>query len=81
LGGAYFKKGMLDEALEQFNKAISIKPSYGEAHNNVAVVYFLKKEYKEAWRHLKIAQELHAQVNPKFVEDLKKAYPEPLDNK
>lgn len=80
LGGAYFRKGMLNEALEQFNKAIGLNPEYGEAHNNLAVVYFLKKEYKDAWRHLKIAQKLHAQVNPKFVEELKKAYPERPDH-
>ena len=80
MGGAYFRKGMLNEALEQFNKAIGINPEYGEAHNNLAVVYFLRKEYKDAWRHLKIARKLHAQANLKFVEDLKKIYPEPQDN-
>ena len=34
LGTAYFQKGNLKEALEQFEKAISINPEYAEAKQN-----------------------------------------------
>ena len=75
-GGAYFRKGMLKEASEQFHRAIALDPNHGDAHNNLAVIYYLTKQYDLAWKHLRLAQKLGAKVNPKFVEDLKKAAPE-----
>jgi len=80
LGGAYFRKGMLNEALEQFKKTIGISPEYGEAHNNLAVVYFMTKQYDLAWKHLRLAEKFGAKVNPTFVEDLKRISPEPEKN-
>ncbi len=80
LGSAYFRKGMIKEALEQFEKALEINPDYGEAHNNLAVIYFLSHQYDMAWRHMRLAEKFGAKVNPKFVEDLKKASPEPEKN-
>lgn len=80
LGGAYFRKGMMNEALEQFNKTIGIDPRCGEAHNNLAVVYFLTKQYDLAWKHLRLAEKFRAKVNPKFVEDLKNVSPDPEKN-
>ncbi|MGD8537793.1 MAG: tetratricopeptide repeat protein [Candidatus Aminicenantes bacterium] len=76
-GGAYFRKGMLKEASEQFHRTIALDPNHGDAHNNLAVIYYLTKQYDIAWKHLRLAEENGAKVNPKFVEDLKKAAPEP----
>lgn len=77
LGGAYFRKGMIKEALDQFKKTIELDSKSGEAHNNLAVIYFLTKDYDLAWKHLRLAEEFGAKVNPKFIEDLEKVYPEP----
>jgi tetratricopeptide (TPR) repeat protein len=75
-GGAYFRKGMLKEASGQFNKTIELDPNHGDAHNNLAVIYYLTKQYDLAWKHLRLAEESGAKVNPKFVEDLKRVAPE-----
>lgn len=75
-GGAYFRKGMLKEASEQFTRTIALDPNHGDAHNNLAVIYYLTKKYDLAWKHMRLAEENGAKVNPKFVEDLKKAAPE-----
>jgi Flp pilus assembly protein TadD len=35
LGNAYFKKGMLDEAIEQYKKALALNPNLRGARNNL----------------------------------------------
>jgi len=37
LGASAFQIGMLDKAIEAYNKALSIKPDYAEAYNNIGV--------------------------------------------
>jgi tetratricopeptide (TPR) repeat protein len=48
LGNLYQRKGELDEAIEQYEKALSIQPGYTLALNNLAAVYTIKKEYIKA---------------------------------
>jgi tetratricopeptide (TPR) repeat protein len=55
IGNAYEREGRLDEAIEHFKKAITIKPSYARAHNNLGNAYTKKgmfgkavAEYKKA---------------------------------
>ena len=44
MGGALQEHGKLDEAVEAFNKALTIKPDYAEAYNNMGVT--LKEQGK-----------------------------------
>ena len=44
MGVALKEQGKLDEAIEAYNKALSIKPDYAEAHNNMGVA--LKEQGK-----------------------------------
>ena len=38
ISGAFYKEiGKLDEAVKRFEKALTIKPDYAEAHNNLGV--------------------------------------------
>jgi len=41
-GADYYRKGMYNEAMAEFQKAILIKPDYAEAHNNLGVIYRVK---------------------------------------
>jgi Flp pilus assembly protein TadD len=43
LGAAYFKQGMLEEAIAEFTSALSFNPRYADPHDNLGAVY-LKKE-------------------------------------
>lgn len=47
-GADYYRKGMYDAAVAEFQKAIEIKPDYPEAHNNLGVIYRVKSMYNEA---------------------------------
>jgi len=42
LGIAYGKKGMLDEAIDEFKKALVIDPKLASAHKKLAIAYYLK---------------------------------------
>jgi len=72
-GTAYAQKGDLERALLDCTKAIEIKPDYVEAYSNRAVMYFEKKEYAKSWEDVHQAQTLKYDVNPSFIEQLKKA--------
>jgi Flp pilus assembly protein TadD len=72
-GVAYGQKGNLKQAISDCNQALQLKPDYADAYNNLAVAYFLKNNYSLSWEYLQKARSLGYKVNPKFVEDIKKA--------
>ncbi|MBM4083842.1 MAG: tetratricopeptide repeat protein [Planctomycetes bacterium] len=73
LGFAYRRQQKLILAAEAYKKAIALNPNFAYAHNDLAQVYYHQKKYDDAWKHVKIAQELGHAVNPRFLADLKKA--------
>lgn len=44
----YSKKGMWDQAIAEFTKAIEINPSYAEAYNARGAAYYTKGQYDQA---------------------------------
>jgi tetratricopeptide (TPR) repeat protein len=69
---AYQMKGDFSQALFDYNKAIEIDPNNTQAYYNRAVMYFEKQQYAKSWEDVHKAQVLGYQVNPKFIEQLKK---------
>ena len=53
LGLAYNKKNKYDLAEQKYLKAISLKPDYSEAKNNLALNYLAMKRWDDAVRQLK----------------------------
>lgn len=51
MGELYFKLGELDNALAKFKEAIEVKPGFG-SELNIAYIYALKENYKEAMKWL-----------------------------
>jgi Flp pilus assembly protein TadD len=49
---------------------LSVNPRLGEAHNNLAVVYYLRGDRDMALKYCKKAIQLGFEVHPKFLEDL-----------
>ena len=51
------KQGKLDEAIEAYNKALSIRPDFAEAHRNLSSI----KKYTEDDNHIVQVEELYKQ--------------------
>jgi tetratricopeptide (TPR) repeat protein len=58
LGNVYFKKGMTDQALAEYDTALTMAPCVPKAHLNRGVIYFSRGDYKQAEREfdLELAQ-------------------------
>jgi type IV pilus assembly protein PilF len=54
LGLAYYKRNKYDLAEQRYLKAISIKPDYSEARNNLALNYLAMKRWGDAARQFKM---------------------------
>ncbi len=47
-GFRYYEPGKLDQAIEEYKKAIRIDPNHVDAHGNLANIYWKKGMYDEA---------------------------------
>jgi len=48
LGELYFRMGKLDRAIKQYKEALSLKPDFYYAYWELAYIYALKEDYKQA---------------------------------
>jgi len=71
LGSAQFRNGDRDAAEANWKAAADVNPKYGEAHNNLAVVYMQTGRLNDAEQELKLAEKNGFNVNPQFKSDLK----------
>jgi Tfp pilus assembly protein PilF len=51
-------------------KAVKTDPGHTLSHNNLAILYFCKKQYDLTVRHCDRAIELGHKVDPRFLKDL-----------
>ncbi len=70
LGSAYFRTGALPDAQREYEAAVKVRPKFGEAHNNLAVVYLMQGKLEEAEVHVKQAEQSGFHVNPQLKADL-----------
>jgi hypothetical protein len=73
LGSAYFRLNQLPDAEREYKAAIQVDPSFGEAHSNLAVVYFVTGRIAEADAALKAATKAGFKVNPRLKDDVEAA--------
>jgi tetratricopeptide (TPR) repeat protein len=64
LGNALFQKGMVDEAVVQYRKALEINPDYAKACNNLGNALLQQGKVDEAIAYLQRALE----INPDFAD-------------
>ena len=69
LGSAYFRTGALADAQREHEAALAVRPKFGEAHNNLAVVYMLQGNLAEADVQVKAAEKAGFHVNPQLKVD------------
>jgi tetratricopeptide (TPR) repeat protein len=71
LAAAYFNNGDYEQAVAEYIKAIEIEPQMGSAHYGLAAGYYKLNNYELAWKHIRIAQELGAEVSKDMLKVLK----------
>jgi tetratricopeptide (TPR) repeat protein len=71
LGSAYFRSGRLGDAEREFKAAIGADSRFGEAHNNLAVVFLETNRIAEAEASLKDAKKAGFRVNPQLEQAIK----------
>jgi tetratricopeptide (TPR) repeat protein len=72
LGSAYFRTGDTESAEREYLEAIKADPQFGEAHNNLAVIYMLSGRIEQANQEVALAEKAGFRVSPQFKQDLKK---------
>lgn len=71
LGSAYYRSQNIEAAEKSYLEAIKVEPGFGEAHNNLAVIYMITGRLDLADREIGLAEQSGFKVNPKLKEDLK----------
>ena len=71
LGSALFRSNRFPEAEAEYLNALKVNKDFGEAHNNLAVIYMMKYRYQDALTHLKAAEKAGYRVNPELKEQIK----------
>ena len=71
LGSAYFRNQNIELAEKEYLEAIRVEPGFGEAHNNLAVIYLITGRLDLADTEVAQAEKAGFNVNPKLKEDLK----------
>jgi tetratricopeptide (TPR) repeat protein len=64
LGNFFLQNGRLDEATEQFQKALEIEPRYALAHNNLGAALYQQRRVDEAVTHYQKALE----IEPRYAQ-------------
>jgi tetratricopeptide (TPR) repeat protein len=77
VGTALMKLERFEEAAKEFQDALNLRPNFGEAHNNLAVVLYYRRDYPGCWEHLRAAEHAGVRVDPQFKEELTAIFPEP----
>jgi tetratricopeptide (TPR) repeat protein len=71
LGSAYFRSGRLSDAEREYKATIASDSRAGEAHSNLAVVYFETGRFSEASASLQNARKSGFKVNPELERAIK----------
>jgi tetratricopeptide (TPR) repeat protein len=70
IGSAYFRLNDLVNAEKEYKAALEVNPSFGEAHSNLAVVYFVTGRLREAESEIQAAEKTGFKVNPRLKDDI-----------
>lgn len=71
LGSAYFRSGALADAEREYLTAVRVEPKFGEAHNNLAVLYFETERFDLAEKHLRLAEQGRFRVHPQLKKEIR----------
>jgi tetratricopeptide (TPR) repeat protein len=72
IGAAYSNSDRFEQAVAAYEKAVQLDPKMADAHNGLAFAYYRLEDYQAAWRHIKIAEELGAEISSELLETIEK---------
>jgi len=72
LGAAYSNKDDYKRAMAAYLKAVELEPEMGDAHKGLAFVFYKLKKYDLAAKHIKIAEELGAEIDKQLLRAIKR---------
>jgi Flp pilus assembly protein TadD len=75
LGMAQAKLGRPAEAFQEMQKAIQLRPGYGDAHAALARFYYMRREYSPAWDEVEKAKAGGTPPPDDLVQKLEKKLP------
>ncbi len=75
LGTAYLRNALLREAEREYLDALEARPQYGEAHNNLAVVYMGLADWDKARQQAAEAEKAGFDVAPQMKKDIEARKP------
>ena len=73
LGSAHYRTGNRAEAEKYYKEALATDPKSGEAHNNLAVVYFETGRAADAEKEIQAAEKGGFKVHPQLKADIQAA--------
>lgn len=72
-GTAWVEKGDNDRAIQDYTRAIELRPDYAGAYRSRAAAYFLKRDYDLAWADVGALKRLGHTPAPHFLSALQRA--------
>ena len=72
LGAAYSNNKDYEKAIVEYLKAVEINPKIGDAHYGLAIGFYHLEQYKSAWKHIRIAQNMGVDVKKDQLEAIKR---------
>jgi len=77
MGIVYARMSRPDDTIRESQEAVRLDPNCKEAYNNMAVAYAIKNDLPQAWRQLHLYEQHGGTPNPRFVQMLSTAMPDP----
>ncbi len=69
-GALYHAMGRVEDALGAYRRSVELNEGYAAAHNNLAVIYFMRGEFREALEHGETVTRLGSELHPGFQKKL-----------
>jgi len=78
IGVVLAHQNQTERAIEEFSEAIRLRHSNVEAHQNLALAYFMSGRYQEAWQEVHVCRKYGRELHPQFLRALAQRMPEPM---